>query len=165
MALKHYKGDGLPHFITFCTHRSIPILRESCFCKAVYRAIVAVTSEQRCKLIAWVVMPEHVHLVLYPAEETDIGQLIGEIKTRSSVQIHKTLLQQNGPAINRFMVNRNGTTKFALWRRRCYDRNCRDEDEMNEKIQYCHWNPVRRRIAESPDRYRWSSAYEQSVDC
>ena len=39
-----------------------------------------------------------------------------------------------------------------------YDRNIVSNDEMREKIEYIHSNPVRRGLAESPTGYRWSSA-------
>jgi putative transposase len=47
--------------------------------------------------------------------------------------------------------------RFAFWQRRFYDHNCRTEKSVIEKINYCHNNPVRSGLTETPAEWRWSS--------
>ncbi len=56
-----------------------------------------------------------------------------------------------------YATDRDGRKKFCLWQRRCYDRNCRTEEEVWEKVNYCHNNPVKRGLVSRPEDWQWSS--------
>lgn len=95
-------------------------------------------------------MPEHVHLVLHPPLGLELGRVIGQMKARSAHRI----IQSCGTG--RVVLKRaNGT--HGVWQRRCYDYNCRTTDEVREKIEYCHKNPVRRGLVVSMSDWPWSS--------
>jgi len=80
MKLKHYDHDGRARFVTFCTHRKLPILTNHFF-----RDIVVSRLHETCRgfhlrLLGYVVMPDHVHLVVVPPEEAELGPIVGELK-------------------------------------------------------------------------------------
>jgi putative transposase len=72
MKLKHYDNEGHARFVTFCTHRQIPVLTDDAARQAVVDSINDVKSSTGFQLLAYVIMPEHVHLVLVPAEESHL---------------------------------------------------------------------------------------------
>ena len=109
------------------------------------------------QLIAYVLMPEHVHLVLLPNEKTEVGRLIGEIKRISSKGIHELLARQDSDLTRTLSVIRNGERRFAFWKRRCYDHNCRSDESVWQKVNYCHNNPVKRGLVHNPGDWIWSS--------
>jgi hypothetical protein len=45
----------------------------------------------------------------------------------------------------------------APGQRRCYDNNCRTSERVREKIEYCHNNPVVRKLVSAPGQWQWSS--------
>jgi putative transposase len=100
MKLKHYDNEGHARFVTFCTHQKIPILTHDSICRIVYEAILEARVRFKFELLAYVIMPEHVHLVLVPAENTKLGLVIGEIKRVSSKRIHR-LLSENSSLLLR----------------------------------------------------------------
>ncbi len=155
--LKHFDHDGRARFVTFCTHRKLPILTNDTFRMIVVEALDEVRKQSEFRLLAWVIMPEHVHLVIVPSVESKLGPIIGEIKRISARRIHKLLTAGESDLLSKLIVVRRGTRKFALWLQRCYDHNCRTDNEIREKIMYCHNNPVRRGLVGSPDNWRWSS--------
>lgn len=69
MKLKHFDHDGRARFITFPTHRNLPILTNNLFREIIVEETIAVCRQLGIRLLAYVVMPEHVHLVLIPPEE------------------------------------------------------------------------------------------------
>jgi len=157
MKLRHFDHDGRARFVTFCTHRRIPILTNNQFRMVVTNAIDQVRRQQGFQLIAYVIMPEHVHLVILPEEQTKIGQLVGEIKRIAAIEIHQLLAQRNSELLPTLTVIRNGHPRFTLWQRRCFDHNCRSENSLRDIVDYCHYNPVKRGLVKEPEDWQWSS--------
>ncbi len=157
MKLKHYDHDGCARFVTFGVHRRIPVLTNSVFRRLVIQCIDNIRNEYELRLVSYVIMQEHVHLVLIPPDEVKLGYVIGEIKRISARQIHRHLNNTGSVLTSRFMVNRNGREKFAFWQRRCFDHNCRSEEAMWSRVEYCHKNPVLRGLVARPEDWIWSS--------
>ena len=157
MKLKHFDHDGRARFITFCAHKRLPIITNNRFRQIIVDSIDRVRTVSSFSLLAYVIMPEHVHLVLHPAEETRVGEIVGEIKRSSALQIHQILLAGQSDLEKRLTVVRNGASRFVFWQRRCYDHNCRSEASTWEKVEYCHSNPVNRGLVSSPEDWYWSS--------
>lgn len=157
MKLKHYDHDGRARFITFCTHRKLPLLTNNIYRRIVTRSIDEVRTESGFKLLGYVIMPEHVHLVMVPRIDTRAGDIIGELKMRSSMAIYNLMKKGKGDVRNRLMVRRSGKEKFALWQRRCDDHNCRSDEAVWKAVEYCHNNPAKRGLVDGPERWIWSS--------
>jgi len=157
MNLKHYDNEGQARFITFCTHRRLPLLTNNVFRKNIIESIVITRNKYEFKLIAYVIMPEHVHLIILPKQGISVSSIIGEIKRVSAKNIHRILIERDSPLISKLTVIRNRAERFAFWQRRCYDHNCRSEKSMWEKVEYCHNNPVKRGLVKTADAWQWSS--------
>ena len=91
-------------------------------------------------LFAWVVMPNHVHLVLQPRSE--LGDLMRWLKTATAVRANRII----------------GGTGRAFWRREYFDRCIRSEKELGSVMRYVENNPVSAGLAASPEEWPWSSA-------
>ena len=91
----------------------------------------------RYRLHAFVVMPDHFHILLTPQEIT-LERCLGLIKGGFSHKIG---------------------SKFPVWQRGFTDHRIRDRDEFETRRTYIHLNPVRARIVERPELYPHSSAY------
>jgi len=157
MKLRHYDFDGRARFVTFCTHRRIPLLTNNQFRKIVIASIDQVRAQQPFQLIAYVIMPEHVHLVILPGENVRIGLLVGEMKRISAIEIHQRLIERKSELLPALTITRNGLPRFALWQRRCFDHNCRSEESLQNIVDYCHFNPVKRGLVKEPGNWQWSS--------
>ena len=90
------------------------------------------------KLHAFVVMPDHIHLLITPGENSSLERAIGFIKGGFSHRL---------------------TSKFPVWQRGFTQHLVRDPDDFKTKKNYIHQNPVRARIVESAEMYLYSSAY------
>lgn len=155
--LRHYDHDGRVRFVTFSTHQRLPILTNNQFRSFVTESIDISRTEHGFLLLAYVVMPEHVHVVLYPRPESKVGQVIGYMKQESAKRIVTVLRQRNSRPLERLAVVRDDESRTAIWQRRCYDHNCREESDVWEKIDYCHKNPVTRGLVNDPSKWVYSS--------
>ncbi|MEW6049687.1 MAG: transposase [Candidatus Zixiibacteriota bacterium] len=161
--LIHYDHDGRARFVTFATRDFLPVLSNPIFRDLVTESMVEVCAQFRVTILAYVIMPEHVHLVLVPPVDVRLGNVVGEIKRISAKRIHSAL-PNNCDLLRRLVAVRDGQCRFALWQKRCYDHNCRTEAEVWQKVEYCHFNPVRRGLVRAPQDWRWSSCTWYATD-
>lgn len=108
----------------------------------------------RYELLAWVIMPSHYHWVFRPLPEW--------FETRGPMDEHRSPRQIIQHSVNRHAAascNELLGRKGDFWQRESYDHWVRDEEEMERIIAYIHANPVVARLVDSPDRYRFSSAF------
>jgi len=157
MRLKHYDHDGCARFITFCTHKRLPILEDFAFRNLTQRVLMEICRAQAVEILAYVIMPDHIHMVVVPPVSLMIGSFIGEFKRQTAKSILGTMRSAQSPVLPSLGVTRDGIAKFALWQRRCFDRNCRNETEVWQAVDYCHYNPVARGLVADPADWKWSS--------
>ena len=103
--------------------------------------------KQEFRLVAFVLMPEHVHLLVYPtATPVRIDRMLSAIKQPYSIRIRRILEENHGPLLGRLMVSeRPGKWSFRYWQEGPgYDRNFNTESATLAAIDYIHMNPVRR---------------------
>jgi len=93
--------------------------------------------EGHYKLHAFVVMPDHIHLLLTPQGLT-IERVVGLIKGGFSHRLG---------------------SKLPVWQRGFTDHRIRDGNDFQARREYIHQNPVRARMVELPEIYLYSSAY------
>jgi putative transposase len=153
--LRHYDHLNTVRFVTFSCYRRLPLLTEETNTIVVFH-IDSMRRRTGAHLLGWVIMPEHVHLVLYPPDAVKLGFVIGRLKAFSSRDIFARWSAQGKSRLD-LRVERNGHVKNVFWQRRCYDHNCRNWNTVLEKIRYCHNNPVRRGLVAEPRDRIWSS--------
>jgi putative transposase len=142
--LRHYDDLGTARFVTFSCYRRGKYLLHPEARALLIKHLQQARLKHRFKLLAYVIMPEHVHLVLLPPEGMKLGLVIREIKSKMA---REYFASRTNPVA--------GTRVF--WHKRCYDHNCRTPETVREKIEYCHRNPVTRGLTRDPSDYEWSS--------
>lgn len=109
------------------------------------------------KLFGYVVMPEHVHLLVQPSPpDTTVTTLLMRLKSQFAHQVIQRWRTLAAPILNR-LRDASGHTRF--WQPGGgYDRNLVSSENCHEKLNYLHQNPVRRGLVTHPDQWIWSSA-------
>lgn len=112
------------------------------------------------ELWAWVIMPEHVHLLLRTREdESTVGRIRSAVKepvARKAIRF----LEENAPDwLPRITVTEGTQTRRRFWQPGGgYDRNVIEPNTAHTMIDYIHHNPVRRGLVEKATDWEWSSA-------
>jgi putative transposase len=86
----------------------------------------------------YVVMPDHVHLLVSETERATLATAIKSLKQ----------------GISRRLIEDNAS---HFWQKRYYDLNIRNRRQFIEKLGYIHRNPVRAGLCEQPGDWRWNS--------
>ena len=136
--LVRYQLCGCFHFVTFSFYRRQPLLGTAAAYGVFERELEAVRARYGFVVAGYVLMPEHVHL------------LVGEPR-RSSLSIALQVLKQQSSR----KLKQRGELQF--WQRRYYDFNVWSEEKRVEKLRYMHRNPVKRGLVEKPEDWQWSS--------
>ena len=151
--LYRFHHSRSPHFITFSCYHRLPLLAEpevrDCFVQALERT----RSLYRMYVYGFVVMPEHVHLLISEPERGTVANAIQSLKIASAKRARR--------------LGAVPSSECAFWQKRYYDRNEWDQKEFLEKLKYIHRNPVKRGLVERPEEWRWSSYrhYANGEDC
>jgi REP element-mobilizing transposase RayT len=115
-------------------------------------------------LLAFVVMPNHVHVVLRPLEEKN-GEQIKPADSKANdapryIPLHRITQSLKGYTARE--ANRQlGRTGQTFWQEESYDHWVRDEAELGRIITYVESDPVRSGLVTRPEEWRWSSAWER----
>ena len=161
--IKHYDEPGDFHELTFSCYRRWKLLTNDPWRVFLANAIDEAFVAENCRLVAFVFMPEHVHLLMYPADgtvdEERVSRLVAAVKRPCSVQVKEKLVEAGSPLLDRLTVQeRPGKEAFRFWQEGPgYDRNLKTEDAVCASIDYLHMNPVRRGLCKTPSDWRWSS--------
>lgn len=120
-------------------------------------------------LWAFVIMPEHVHLLVSPHhKDYQISKLLYALKRPVTDKAIRYFAENDVPADKQepfWDIQPNGRGAFRFWQRGGgYDRNLWSPDEISKTINYIHQNPVRRGLCERPTDWEWSSAKDYEED-
>ncbi len=158
----HRKSYDLPyqaHYLTFSCFQRQPFFKSQRAPLWFKESLEAAQTRYPFDLWAYVIMPEHVHLLILPANGVLIRNILAAIKqpvTRRALG----WIEKNHPAFLSRMLDLqpNGKCTHRFWQRGGgYDRNQWTAEEIHEKIAYIHANPVRRKLVENPEEWQWSS--------
>ena len=159
--IRHYHEPGDLHELTFSCYRRRPLLTNDDWREKLCRAVDRAFERWAFRLVAFVLMPEHVHFLVEPTVmPVKIDNLLSAIKQPYSVRIKRILEAARSPLLQKLTVQeRPGKTAFRYWQEGPgYDRNLSTETAVLAAIDYIHNNPVRRHLVERATDWKWSSA-------
>ena len=101
-------------------------------------------------------MPEHVHLLISEPKKGNPSVVLQVLKQKSSRALCK---KRRGTTVAQLRMNFGATPQDVahFWQRRFYDFNVWSEKKLNEKLDYMHANPVKRKLVTHPGDWQWSS--------
>ena len=153
-------APGHIHFYSFSCYRRLPLLTNDIWREWLAESIDHARKKLDYALLAYVFMPEHVHLVVRPRrEEYRISDFMGLVKSPMAQRVIKSLKQSSSPLLeNLKIIDRDGEWHYCYWQPGGgYDSNLWTFKKIVEKADYCHRNPVKRRLVSSPELWKWSS--------
>jgi putative transposase len=159
--LRHYNEPGHAHELTFSCYRGLPLLSRDrtrrWFIEALARA------RDRCdfRLWAYVIMPEHAHVLLLPTKpDYDVAAILKSIKQPVARRATAWLRAHHPQWLRRLRVERpGGRVEHRFWQQGGgYDRNIVEPRTAWHCVHYLHENPIRRRLVARAVDWPWSSA-------
>ena len=154
--LKRYYGKADLHFITFSCYRRLPLLRTARARELFVQELGRVRDEMGFRLVGYVVMPEHVHLLISEPKQGTPSSVLHKLKLQVSRKMRKR--RRHGSAEQLRLPFEEGREQpRAFWQARFYDFNVYSRGKRKEKLNYMHANPVIRKLVKHPCEWPWSS--------
>jgi putative transposase len=158
---RRYNDPGHAHFLTFSCFKRQPFLARdrarNWFVDGIHRGLEI----HAFHLWAYVIMPEHAHLLVWPSREVyEISAFLKSIKQSVSKKA-VAYVRRVAPAFLPRMLDSqpNGKETYRFWQRGGgYDRNLWSWNRIWDKIDYIHSNPVKRSLCARPEDWHYSSA-------
>jgi putative transposase len=152
--LRRFYGGTDLHFLTLSCYRRKLFFNSAARCDSFLQALERVRRRYRLVVLRYVVMPEHVHLLVSEPQRETLSTAIQALKLgfiRS--------LEGGGIPTSRKRSEKRGTpaTPVHFWQARFYDFNVWTEKKRIEKLRYIHRDPVTRGLVDSPELWKWSS--------
>jgi putative transposase len=127
--LKRYQREGDDHFITFSCHNRNPYLNTPTARNTFTDSLEQTRKRYNFEILGYVVMPEHVHLVLSEPVDAPLSKALQSLE----LSVSKRLVQR------------------PFWEPRYYDFNVFTHNKRVEKLKYMHRNPVTRGLVQNPE--------------
>lgn len=141
--LKRLHHSGQSHFLTFSCYRRRPLLAEMRMQDAFLIALEQTRLRFEMRVYGYVVMPEHVHLLVSEPAESKLPRALQLLKTTVALQARKE--------------NRRIAGETPFWQARYFDHNVRNQAGFVTQLRYIHRNPVKRGLCSSSEDWPWSS--------
>jgi putative transposase len=135
--LKRFHTFGHHHFVTFSCYHRLPYLNNDHARTVFLETLEQLRQRHKFYVFGYVLMPEHVHLLISEPPEMKLSGVFRALKTQTSKQI------------------KGDRPRF--WQLNYYDFNVFTQKKFTEKPRYMHRNPVTRGLIESPEDWPWSS--------
>jgi len=139
--LSRYVAENNCYHVTTKTKGNAPLFRDAANADIVVRALQFLRID-RAYLLGYVLMPDHLHVVLIPRGDQTISRLMRTIKGY----------------VSRVINSERGATG-SLWQPSFHDRVMRNERHLLETLDYIHRNPLVAGLVMSPEEYRHSPAH------
>lgn len=161
---RHYYRPNHLHYLTASTYRRARVFESERFRRHFVQTLDQLRACLGFKIVGYVLMPEHFHLLIWPGKPADPSRIVQSLKERTAIFILQNLRQNRQfPWCRRMLerltlpptVHHHGL--YRVWQRRFYDLNIWSEKKRLEKLNYMHGNPGKRGLVSSPDQWPWSS--------
>ena len=155
---RRYDEPGHAHALTFSCYRRQPLLTSERIRGYIVDAVAKARQKHAFDVWAYVIMPEHLHLLIWPRKDTySVSAMLKSIKQSVARKAIDWLRSRDTRGLAQLATGQKwGASRF--WQDGGgYDRNIRSVEALRRVVDYIHHNPVERGLVAQPDEYLWSS--------
>jgi putative transposase len=148
-----------PYFLTSTVVAWLPIFADPAMAMIVFNSWRFLQQQRRVKIFGYVLMENHLHWI---AAHEKLSERLGQFKSFTARQIidaleaagNKTLLEQ----LSYYKLKHKVDQDRQLWQEGSHPQQIQNPERMRQKLEYIHYNPVRRGYVDDPVHWRYSSA-------
>jgi putative transposase len=154
--LKRYYSRGDLHFLTFSCYHRLPLLNTALSRNVFLKTLGRMRERYKFLLVGYVVMPEHVHLLISESAKGTPSVVLKALKQCVARDLRRGSRGGSAPQLA-LPFAKNTAQLPRFWQTRFYDFNVWSARKLREKLDYMHNNPVKRGLVKNPGDWIWSS--------
>ena len=169
--LPKFDDNSYAHFITTNTYNNYTYFKDEELCQILIEELEFYSRKYGFALIGYVIMPDHLHLLVWWDKEEKPNLSISEIMRGIKGATARRIIDlRQGKGLEQMLQSTRRSAhskshrkshrqnlKYRLWQPGFYDFNIYSEEKFLEKLNYIHSNPVKAGLVSSPECYKWSS--------
>jgi putative transposase len=148
-----------PHFLTCTVVGWAPVFTRPEIVEIVLDSWRFLQENGRLNLFGYVILENHLHLI---ASADDLAEEIGDFKSFTARQIIDLLKARQAHTLLESLTRNKAAHKtdrdYQLWQEGSHPQIIQDDEMMRQKLEYIHYNPVKRGYVDLPAHWRYSSA-------
>ena len=152
--------DGSAYYITNVIYGRLPIFIRSSFIIPLIDSLNFYRYQHQFRLIGYVFMPDHIHLILWPEKESFVGNFMRDFKRFTSGRIcRQASLESKNDWVEAFekVGKQTSRAEYKVWQDSFWEEVVFTEKFLYQKLDYIHMNPVRAGLVDEPQKYPYSS--------
>lgn len=168
MSSKYKPGeDSIAHFVSFTVVGWIDIFSRETYKEIFINSLQYCQHEKGLTLHAWIIMTNHVHLII-SSHTNKIENIVRDMKKYTSKQIIEAIQENPTESRKEWMINlfksagkSNSNNKdYQFWKQDYHPIELNTAEKVKQRIDYLHENPVRSGLVWEPWHYKYSSAID-----
>jgi len=160
MGLPRFHIEGHIYYITSVVYNRLPIFTRPSFIIPLIDSLNYYRHQQEFKLLGYVIMPDHIHLVIWPCGASTVSEIMRDYKKFTSTRV---IRQAKAEDISEWIVafqqagEETDRSDNKVWQDSYWDENIYSERFLRQKLNYIHHNPLRAGLVAHPADYPYSS--------
>ncbi len=159
--------DAIPHFVTFSVVGWVDIFSREQYKELFVESLKYCQREKGMVLHAWVIMTNHVHLII-SSNSNKLQDIVRDLKKYTSKQTIKAIEENNSESRKEWMLNifsfagksNNNNKDFQFWKQDYHPIELNTPEKIKQRLDYLHENPLRSGLVWEPWHYKYSSAID-----
>ncbi len=158
--------DNVAYFFTATVVNYTPVLRDPSVKKLIVHLLDFYRREYATKINAYVIMPEHIHLIIRSESGSSVRRFIQHLIRKTSRKIvadtesllaDESKMTEAEARLAVFCKCARGEAVHRVWKERARGEPIYSDKVMKQKLDYIHMNPVKRGLVKNPEDYPYSS--------
>ena len=168
MSSKYKVGEGaIPHFVTFTVIGWIDVFSREHYKEIILQSLQYCINSKGLVLHAWVIMTNHVHLIV-SSTINKLEFIVRDLKKYTSKQIIKAIQENPNESRKEWMLNsfnfagtnNNNNKTFQFWKQDYHPIELNSAEKTKRRLDYLHENPVRSGLVWESWHFKYSSAID-----
>ncbi len=155
------------YYITTVIYKRLPIFKRPSFIIPLYDSLLFYRYKQNYKIYGYVIMPDHIHLLIHPHGKATVADIMRDYKEFTSKRIiRQAEVENNMEWVTAFQKagQETGRSDNKVWQDSYWDVEIFSTKFLRQKLNYIHNNPVRAELVASPQDYPYSSFRNYELD-
>lgn len=157
---KILQNDDSLYFLTINVIKKIPVFTNSSYMDIILDNFAFYRENQYLKIFSYVIMDNHIHLIT--SHPGNLSKVIQNFKSFTAKKILHRLQSDNRDWILKLMSNFKADYKSEsinqFWEEGNHPKQIQNIEMFNQKVEYIHYNPVRRGLVSNEEDWVYSSA-------
>ena len=156
----HFDIEGHVYYITTVVYNRLPIFARPSFVIPLIDSLNFYRYKRTFKLMGYVIMPDHIHLLIWPFGQSPMNDIMRDFKKFTAVRIIRQAdVEARADWLTAFATAGAETNRSdnKVWQDSYWDSNVYSDRYLRQKLNYMHRNPLRASLVEQPEDYPYSS--------